>query len=361
MHKFLLTMLFYTFANLALAQERDDLLKTLNALTGQLKSEVTADNKLEAALIKFDAALDDLLKRSKVDLEKVINGTTDLIEANIQNRDIVDEVAKLRGAVFAYVSRDPNSFIPMLADQLTASVGANKILNDETRQKVFDLSDTIAALEGANSTKAISLRAQALDAKIKAHPSISDGDARPTELAELLATLRGIESKRFQFSVSNRTETLFEMLKEGRKEIPLLSRDNIVKIRALSSKLNEILVDSQTSKSGVHIIDARFGRVSGAKSKGDTCNARTTVVSACQGVAKCQIAEGMFGKLCGGFDPAPFIDARHKGLFVSYVCLKDQPTDVWNDLLQADQTKFAGPKKNVILRSEHDAFQCAIE
>ena len=342
-------------------QEVENSAKDLVAL---IENEGVTLAEIKTEIDALKKQVETLLVPPDVPVADVLTETATLVQKNAKDTSIAAEVGDLRGAVFDYERQNRDAFIQMLAGEVTGLLQEEDVEepNLETLKALVNLSDAIADKQSKNLKEALQHRVARLNADITQSDPIMDGDVQIDGIGNLRTTLLMLEENYFLTALRDRTTRLTDMVKMNTAALRLrLKASDFTAFAALRGHLDTLIGDKAGSLSGIHVVSATYGRISGPREAGGNCNARATVLNYCQRKEKCTVPRDAFAKLCGGLDPAPFADGNNKGLLVNYLCLIDQPKSAWNGLLNANPESFAGRARSVVLRSEHDAIQCATE
>lgn len=275
-------------------------------------------------------------------------------------------VAAIAAAVFEYDSTQRDRFIRLLATELREAYldDGRGALAPETIEALGLLTSAIE--EDEATPEAIRIRATTLIAQLQdeVRPDLTDDTNTLLALENLRTRLLDIEDPNRLTRVIAQATRLHALIGEGSNATlltTLLDPGQVTALSNLRNRLTGVLRDGLAPSSGIFIVSARFGQISGPSEGGGTCNARPTLVAQCHAEQSCSLGPDQYASLCGGYDPAPFAEAQHRGLQVQYICMQNQPRSVWNSMLSADPALYAGRSLTVILRSEHDGFRCAMD
>ncbi len=258
---------------------------------------------------------------------------------------------------------DPATQVVALAQALTEALGEYPGSFDEEGIKVVLAAlEALEDREATSAIKALHRRAGRLQALITATGPVNDGSIVVQALLELGQELIKVEAHQYPVALATRIsnlETLLALTPPARPSLTAALRTRILGLRGTIDKV----VPEATS--GIHVISARYGRVSGPGSSGDTCDATPAMRLTCQGNTTCQLpmtgASGSevvnLGAFCGGTDPAPLARSRHKGLGIRYVCLSGTEDD-WRNYLNMTAANYRGPSISAVLRSAADEISC---
>ena len=123
----------------------------------------------------------------------------------------------------------------------------------------------------------------------------------------------------------------------------------------------------------IHVIRAWFGDLRTNWSEGQLCSATPYVMTKCQRQASCQLDEApqaQAGKAFNqitpcGFDPAPLVDDRYKGVAIKYACVRGSK-DSWDKLaehpgyhpISGEAWESGTNSRTVVLRSSGMSLRC---
>ena len=294
---------------------------------------------------------------------------------------------------------------------LTLVGGARATTADDVRKKIDELKAALAAFDGKDSVAAdaIALRTQLLDKKVV--PSAAAADAFIQIGAEIQALLADEDSLRTIGDNKAALVAATASIKELNKLAPDVS-ESLVKQRfielmaglsglvdgvASRAILAETLrapapvpdkpgIDQDVRKARdafldawamltedykIHVLTSWFGDLRTDWREGRLCTSTSAIKALCEANTECKLPEGTgtppspFNQesLCG-FDPAPLVDIRFKGVVVEYTCVRGGK-QIWDAVAQypgTDPTTRAAwtPRdvNQVVLRSSAMSIRC---
>ncbi|WP_298843652.1 hypothetical protein [uncultured Roseobacter sp.] len=337
-----------------------ELIEQLNKVAAGLEEAGEADAALRQSLVQLSARIDTALNPTAEEVSTSLNQTAAAIRGNLDNEGISDAVADLRAAVFDYEDARRDQFLGMLADTVLAHT-ANGVafVSDGTRSKVRTLESVIGQLDLLSIQDSIAARATTLAGMIELSGPVANGTAAIPALTSLRKVLESIDRNLFYSALDNRVALMDELLKPPAEITKVLRLSDIAKLTDLRATIDAVVPGDKTQKPGVFIISARYGRLSGP-ANGGSCDVRAAMAKQCHGNISCSLPTAGTGAFCGGEDPAPFAESRHKGTSVTYACLNltDQQ---WTEQFSRRPSSFQGITRHDVLRSAGDAIQCGFE
>lgn len=340
------------------AVAQDDLEKRVKDLTKELTELNASSDELDPELEKLREQLDKLQNKELADLKIQLSKAKDAIDVNIGDKRIANDIEALRLSINAYQKQDPEKFITAIAQTLSSFLKDMEYkIGGSTADALETAAYEIESVEYRGVLDVIERRALSLDALIKKSPSVLSRNVDVPNLNELRTTLLRIEAQLFRPALSARVDRLVAMLKPPAIVNLLLDKASREKLAELEKAVKD--VQPAASISGVHVISAYFGRISGPKSAGGICNALPAVQKECEGKGTCQFPTNWQGVICGGDDPAPFAESRHKGLILKYACLSASAQQ-WTELLAGVKGvgSFNTKIKSAIFRTGEDQVLC---
>lgn len=343
------TFVFPLFVVSATAQVSVDEVK---AITRKISDIEAVDKTLQEALTELRDKLDD---RIETDEEKL--GVATEIIANAAGRiDLDDEVEAVRVAVEGYQNDRLATHILTLATSLETALTTYKTATEfpeDTRAKLLAIGTLVDQVDAQRPVAAIDANAARLRGLIENSSAISSGDRELASLGELRKELTGVEANHVLAALGRRIEETLALLNVPSTDWPPLRASDITNLRMLKTKIDALL--PVVRKTGLHVVSARFGRVSG-QGNGGSCDVTHAMRKKCQGAASCTLPASGTARFCGGEDPAPFAKSREKGVVLSYFCLTaDDAT--WTAVVSSSMS-FAGPAQSAVIRTTDDEVFC---
>lgn len=313
-------------------------------------------------LTEADAALVTELKKLYTVLGRLVGPEEVLTQANttlLSNRfvaEISDEVKTLLASIVVHQSDLPAQRILDLTTFLQGEMETySDVYPEAVKAPLRSLQLLIDRALPDTSTQAIGVAATKLNDDITKTTAVADGSVALGELDELRKTLIALERTRYYAALSSRVDEINELLNLAPAERPPMRGGDIQLLQALKGKIDTVLPAAR--KAGIHVFYASFGRLPNVGGTGGQCDATETARGLCQGQTSCALTTEALGGLCGGRDPAPFLQSHQRGLFVQYVCLNADP-NTWRALLSTSARNYAGKPNSAFLRAEGDAIFC---
>jgi hypothetical protein len=132
--------------------------------------------------------------------------------------------------------------------------------------------------------------------------------------------------------------------------------DTVDELKALRGEIDKI---TGLTTPRVHIFYAYYGDIRGSARSDRICDATAAMRKACEAKPNCNLPDGFETTLCG-YDPAPFIEKRDRGVFVSYGCQKGGE-DKWtrNVTEQHGTLMSVNAPRPVVVQSKEMEIACA--
>ncbi|WP_375228560.1 hypothetical protein [Roseobacter sp. S98] len=334
-----------------------ELIEQLDQVASGLEATGETDAALRQSLENLAARINAALNPTDEEISAELTASAATIRGSLDNGTIAPAIADLREAVFDYEDARKDQFLSMLVDALTTHTSQElDFVSNETRRKVLTLETVIGKVDLLSVEDSISARAGILSALIQASSPVAGGTVQIPALTGLRQVLESVDRNLFYTALDNRITLMTEMLEPSGDIAKVLRLADVAKLTTLSSKIDAVVPGDKTQKPGVYVVSARYGRLSGPVT-GGSCDVRATMAKQCHGQKKCTLPDDGAGSFCGGQDPAPFAQSRHKGTSVTYACLNltDQQ---WADVFSRRPSSYQGPTRHDVLRSAADEIQC---
>lgn len=331
----------------AVSEPIDDVKTLVNALAKMDETDAALTQELEALNAEIGRILGP---------EKVLTHASTTISNNRFVKEISDEVSGLLAIIATHQSDIPLQRILDLSKLLEADMEEFEGTYPEAvRTKLQELQLHIDRALQDTPLQAIGAAAKRLKSDIDLSQAVFDGNVVVEELQTLRETLIDLEKVRYYSALSSRLGEIGELLDVNPAERPPLRGGDLVALTQLKKKINGLLPDER--KAGIHIFAATYGRLAGVAGTGGRCDVTPAVRGLCQGNTSCSATNTTFETVCGGRDPAPFLQSHQKGLSVRYICL-NAPPNTWTALLSTSAGNFGGETKSAVLRANGDAIFC---
>lgn len=333
----------------ATAQVSVDEVQAITKKVGDLEA---VDAKLQAALKELRTQLDDRLGSD----EEKLGVATDIIENAGERSDLVDDVEAMRIAVEGFQDDRLATHILTLATSLETALTTYKTATEfpeDARTKLLALGVLVEQVDAQRPFAAIDGQAARLKSLIQKTSAISSGEREIASLGELRKELTAVEANHVLAALGRRIEETQALLNVPATDRPPLRASDITNLRALKAKIDGLL--PVVRKTGLHVVSARFGRVSG-QGNGGSCDVTQAMRKKCQGAASCTLPTSGTANFCGGEDPAPFVKSSEKGVVLRYFCLTaDDAT--WTAVVSSSMS-FAGRAQSAVIRTTDDEVFC---
>jgi hypothetical protein len=138
-----------------------------------------------------------------------------------------------------------------------------------------------------------------------------------------------------------------------------LLKDKATTIDTLKALRGEIDKITAVAIPRVHVFYAYYGDIRGSGSSNRICDATAAVRKACESQPSCTLPDGFETTLCG-YDPAPFVEKRDRGAFISYDCQKGDE-DTWTRNVTAPHGALLSKRlpRPVVIQSREMEIACA--
>ncbi|MDJ0826518.1 MAG: hypothetical protein QNJ16_13530 [Rhodobacter sp.] len=334
----------------------DDPLDAVRALTSALSELEASNSDLDTELENLLVQANKLLNPEIEEINRKLAVAADLIDTNADNAAIAGEVEKLRIAVAGYQNSKPEAHILQLTNSLIDALGQfGGEYAAATRIRLLALLVVLEDFESGRPVEAIARRAGRLNTLITTTSTVNTGEIVVSQLATLRGTLVSIEAPYYLRALGERIKEINPLLRVSAANRPPFRVSDITSLQSLKNTIDGLL--PKATKSGIHVFSARYGRLSGPRDGGGSCDATPAMRKQCQGQTTCSLPANGVGVFCGGQDPAPFTQSRHKGVAVRYICLSaDDAT--WVALLRQRPGSYAGHALTAVLRSTNDEIKC---
>lgn len=338
---------FWFAPNQAISEPVDD----VRSLAGTLSDLATADTALTKELEELNAVVGRLLGPEKV----LSHANTTLTNSRFVT-EISDEVSELLTTILTHQSDVPLQRILDLTNLLETEMEEfENVYPEPVRAPLRSLQLRIDRAVRDTPVQAIGAAAQRLKDDIDETPAVADGNVVVEGLETLRETLIELEKVRYYSALSSRIAEVGALLDVSEAERPPLRGGDLGRLEQLRAKIDGLLPAER--KAGIHVFSATYGRLKSVGGTGGSCDATSTVRGLCQGETNCAATTDTFNAICGGVDPAPFLQSHQKGLSINYICLNAAPS-TWTALLSASARNYGGQTRSAVLRTAGDAIFC---
>jgi hypothetical protein len=280
--------------------------------------------------------------------------------------------------------------------------GAQATTAEEVRKKIGELKTVLADFDGKNSvaTDVRQLRKLLLDRKFIGNSDVDAFVEDSTDIQELLRNAQSSQVIKSNATSAASAKALFDALvKQGDDTTvqerfhdlmtrltsliaPPTSSNHYILTQALLGPATgpipkaraefDIAWASITQDYRIHIIRSWFGDLRTHWREGRLCASTSTIRTRCQEHPICKLDDPtaqQAGKpyddqiLCG-FDPAPLVDPRHKGVVIEFACARGGK-DVWDALAERPGINPSTQRPwdpedlhQAVLRSSGMSFRC---